>query len=484
MADNHQIETRTVSTGIAWQSGGVAAGSVLVFAGAIGALYPTLVSGPLIGGAVVAAMTAGSMGWMIVKRALQPLQSLSQQLELVASGRPINSIPETARPDEFGSIARSATALNAGQFSNSLSRTEHKSFIEDLTHALTQLERGRAEQRLTGDYAQDYQTATDAFNKAMVALSDVLGAITSYASAIKVNAESVGTTTRQLSQRSETQAATLEQSSAAIEELASSVVLAAEGAQRAEQLVTNAKSNAESSGQVMDQAVAAMKKIETSSTQISQVVGLIDDIAFQTNLLALNASVEAARAGDAGRGFAVVASEVRALAQRSSDAAKEIESLIGESEAHVSFGVQHVHQAVDTLRNIASSVTEISSAVSEIAGSTHEQSLTISEINTAISSLDQSTQQNATMVSDVANAGSDLSEKASELNRCLAAFSTTAVSPTVAAPATTIHAPATRNTVAAQQARVEHSLVEHSFRAQGSAAIKVAEPVADDWVEF
>ena len=478
MAEHQQIDMRNAATQSAWQTGCLTATSVLAVGGLVWGLYPGAVTTTFMGATAAMAMVAGGLAGGLTKRAMQPLRSLSRQLEEVASGRPVQAIPEASRLDEFGSIARSTMAMSATQFSVTLSRAEHKSFTEDLVHALAQLERGSAHQRLTGDYAQHYQTASETFNKTMTALSDVLGTVTSHASEIKTSANAVGNSTTKLSQRTEAQAATLEESSAAIEELASSVVTTAEGAKRADQLVANAKSNAEASGQVMDQAVAAMKKIETSSTQISQVVGLIDDIAFQTNLLALNASVEAARAGDAGRGFAVVASEVRALAQRSSDAAKEIESLISESEGHVSYGVQHVHQAVDTLRSIASSVTEISGAVSEIAGSAQEQSLNISEINSAISSLDQATQQNAIMVAEAANAGSALSQKANELDQCLTAFSgSTVVRPV--SPETPTHASPARNQVAAQRDQLERS-----FGSTGSAAVKKVEPVESDWVEF
>ena len=176
-----------------------------------------------------------------------------------------------------------------------------------------------------------------------------------------------------LAHRTESQAATLEETAAALEELTASVKSASEGAMQASDVVSEAKSNAEDSGDVVNMAISAMDEIEKSSEHITQITSVIEDIAFQTNLLALNAGVEAARAGDAGRGFAVVASEVRALAQRSSDAANEIKSIISTSAEHVESGVQLVNRAGDALKEILASIADINGLVGEIANSSNEQ---------------------------------------------------------------------------------------------------------------
>jgi len=221
-----------------------------------------------------------------------------------------------------------------------------------------------------------------------------------------------------------------------------------------------------------------MGNIENSADQISQIVGVIDDIAFQTNLLALNAGVEAARAGDAGRGFAVVASEVRALAQRSSNAAKEIKELITESEQHVASGVQQVNQAGDALRKILESVREISEAVSGISSAAQEQSMGLSEINSAVSQLDQVTQQNAAMVEESTAASHTLRQDADELGRLVGQFHTSSSQGAVGGARPMA---GNRNSVTGQQERVR------TFAAQGSAALKAApeEQVNDDdWIEF
>jgi len=186
--------------------------------------------------------------------------------------------------------------------------------------------------------------------------------------------------------------------------------------------VKAARADAEKSGSVVNEAVAAMSRIEASARQINQIIGVIDEIAFQTNLLALNAGVEAARAGDAGRGFAVVASEVRALAQRSADAAKEIKALISTSSDEVATGVKLVGQTGQSLGGIVSKVAEIADLVSEIASSAQEQSSGLSQVNTAVNQMDTVTQQNAAMVEQSTAASHNLTRETGELARLVAQF--------------------------------------------------------------
>lgn len=229
-----------------------------------------------------------------------------------------------------------------------------------------------------------------------------------------------------LSQRTESQAATLEETAAALDELSASVTSAAEGARNVEQTVGDARDEAQASGQVVQSAVCAMTEIEQSSTHISQIIGVIDDIAFQTNLLALNAGVEAARAGEAGRGFAVVASEVRALAQRSSEAAMEIKNLISSSGTQVAKGVELVDKAGAALQNIMERVNHISLLVSDIARGAEEQSIGLQEINSGVIQLDQVTQQNAAMVQEATAASQLLTDDASMLTNLVSRFQTQA----------------------------------------------------------
>jgi methyl-accepting chemotaxis protein len=239
-----------------------------------------------------------------------------------------------------------------------------------------------------------------------------------------------------LSRRTEQQASSLEQTAAALDELTATVKKSAEGAAQARDAVVSAQADAEKSGQVVQDAVAAMGGIEQSAKEISQIIGVIDEIAFQTNLLALNAGVEAARAGDAGRGFAVVASEVRALAQRSAEAAKEIKTLIATSTHQVTTGVALVGEAGRALSRIAGRVTEMNSVIRDIASSAQEQATGLSEVNTAINQMDQMTQQNAAMVEETSAASQTLVHEGQELARLISRFNVGASRSSSAAPQT------------------------------------------------
>ena len=225
-----------------------------------------------------------------------------------------------------------------------------------------------------------------------------------------------------LSRRTEKQAATLEETAAALDELTASVRSAAEGADDASKMSTDAQANAQQGGEIARQAMKAMDGIKSSSQEISKITSVIDDIAFQTNLLALNAGVEAARAGEAGRGFAVVATEVRALAQRSSDAAREINTLISSSGEQVKQGVELVDRTGEALASIVNSVAEISNRVSAIASSTRDQSSGLAEINTAVNELDYVTQQNAAMFEETTAASHALTSEADALAGAVARF--------------------------------------------------------------
>jgi len=432
------------------------------------------------------AVVAGGLGFMLMRQFTKPLEALA------ATAREGAVDPALlARSDEMGAIAVAIQSLKEAAAQVSASEQEQVLFVATLTAAFHKLKSGDLKYRIRDELPAGIASLKEGYNQTADELERLLGSVSSHAAQIRQNARDISQTTDQLSQRTENQAATLEESSAAIEEMATSVASTAEGAKHADELTGSAKANAEASGVVMDQAVDAMKQIETSSARISQVVSVIDDIAFQTNLLALNASVEAARAGDAGRGFAVVASEVRALAQRSSDAAKEIETLMAESESHVGTGVQHVHKAVDTLRSIASSVTDISAAVSGIASTAQEQSLGVSEINSAISALDQATQQTAGMVSDSVTAGSSLSRQAEELEQIVRSYGGPLRAPhaqTAPAPAARKPKPVTPNEPAPAAAPnpvgEQQDKLARYVASEGSAALKMDEPADSDWVEF
>ena len=260
------------------------------------------------------------------------------------------------------------------------------------------------------------------FNDSVASFSDTLQGISARTATIRSGSREISTAADDLSRRTEQQAASLEETAAALDEITATVRKTAEGSRHTRSVVGTARKNAEASERVVSQAVQAMNGIEASSREIGQIIGVIDEIAFQTNLLALNAGVEAARAGDAGRGFAVVASEVRALAQRSADAAKEIKRLISSSGVQVEQGVALVGQAGAALNVIAGQVTEIDAIVGEIASSSQEQSNALEEVNTAVNQMDQVTQQNAAMVEETTAASQSLAKDASELSDLVGRF--------------------------------------------------------------
>ncbi|MBU2865869.1 methyl-accepting chemotaxis protein [Pacificibacter marinus] len=286
-------------------------------------------------------------------------------------------------------ITENERALRDAQIEQEKMKAEQDKVVESLRVGLKRLADGDLTNTITEPFSQDYETLRHDFNLAMTNLLGAMSSVVENAGMIRGEASEISTAADNLSQRTEQQAATLEETATALDQLTSSVSSAAEGANQASEMVASAKANAEASGVVVQEAVEAMSEIETSSNQISKITSVIDDIAFQTNLLALNAGVEAARAGEAGRGFAVVASEVRALAQRSSEAAREINDLISKSGSLVKRGVGLVGQTGDALKGIVRSVSEIANNVSEIAESSREQSSGLAEINAAVNQLDQ-----------------------------------------------------------------------------------------------
>ncbi|MFN3953282.1 MAG: methyl-accepting chemotaxis protein [Pararhodobacter sp.] len=300
--------------------------------------------------------------------------------------------------------------------------------VNDISAGLNRLAAGDLTRHIdspaNNPFPPEYDALRNAFNEVVDQLAGIVSRIGSVADSVRSGSGEINAASQDLSSRAETQAATLEQSAAALNELTESVRSTAQRAASAEKASQDNRAHAETGAQVVREAVNAMRGIEKSSDQITRIIGVIDDIAFQTNLLALNAGVEAARAGEAGRGFAVVASEVRGLAQRASESAREIKTLIRESATQVEAGSALVGRTGESLEEILKRASEVSGLMGEIAVAASEQASGLDEINAGVNQLDQVTQQNAAVAEETTAAATSLLQKAEELARELSGFQT------------------------------------------------------------
>ncbi|WP_395445227.1 methyl-accepting chemotaxis protein [Caulobacter sp. UC70_42] len=401
-------------------------------------LLGQLVMGALL---LIAAAFAAILMIAAKKGLVAPLVEITRALRRLAAGDLSVKLPEMRGRDEIGQMAEALQTfhetvearrkeLEAADVRDALeieraeaearrdeAEATQKAVVESLASALRSMSEGDLTQRLERPFPAGYERLRVDFNIAVEKLSGVIAAALEATGMIHGGAREITDAADDLSRRTEQQAASLEETAAALDEITSTVRQTAEGADRARAVVQRAREAAGASGDIVDQAVGAMGAIEKSSSQIGQIIGVIDEIAFQTNLLALNAGVEAARAGEAGRGFAVVAQEVRALAQRSADAAKEIKSLIAASAAEVDQGVDFVGKAGEALRAIAAEVEQIDGLVRAIAASAQEQARGLAEVNGAVNQMDQVTQQNAAMVEETTAASHALSQEATRLTQ-------------------------------------------------------------------
>ena len=298
--------------------------------------------------------------------------------------------------------------------------------VNQIARALERLADNDLSYRMRGAIDPQFTGVRDDFNVAVAALDETMSAVAAATLNVNAGANEISSASDDLSRRTEQQAASLEETAAALDQITATVRRSAEGARQASTAASDARVDAAKSGEIVGEAVAAMDGISDSSTQINQIIGVIDEIAFQTNLLALNAGVEAARAGEAGRGFAVVAQEVRALAQRSADAAKEIKVLIANSASQVERGVKLVGDTGRALLSIVQKVGQIDTLISEIAQSSREQATGLGEVNVAVNQMDQVTQQNAAMVEEATAAATNLRVEAADLERLIARFNVSA----------------------------------------------------------
>ena len=408
-----------------------------------------------VSGAVALAflLAIGGFAGIVMFALSRRLDTLGAAMTALAAGDSDVSLPAVVRDDEIGRMTRAVQVFkdNAVERLRLEAETAEHRAASEAERERTAAERARAAEeqaeavrrlgdglknlaagdlriRLGEGFSEKYAQLKDDFNEAIDKLKQTMLSVVSSTDAIQSGTREISTASDDLSRRTEQQAASLEETAAALDEITATVKKSAEGANHARDVVAAAEGDAKKSAIVVRQAVEAMDAIAKSAQQISQIIGVIDEIAFQTNLLALNAGVEAARAGDAGRGFAVVASEVRALAQRSAEAAKEIKGLISTSSTQVDHGVKLVAETGKSLERIMAQVTEINDVVAAIAAGAREQATGLDEINSAINQMDQTTQQNAAMVEESTAASHSLSQETAQLSSLIGQFQVGAAS--------------------------------------------------------
>ncbi|GAB0114775.1 methyl-accepting chemotaxis protein [Acidisoma sp. C75] len=377
----------------------------------------------------------------------RPLRTQLGYMTALSAGQYDIAIEGSERRDEIGAIARAVEGFRdagreklrveaaagehraeaeAARVAQEAERAEiaarTTAVVEQVALGLEKLAEGDLLFRLNRAFSAEYEKLRHDYNAAMERLQETMASISANTHGVRAGAGEISQASDDLSRRTEQQAASLEETAAALDEITATVRRTAENAREARSAAETAQHEATRSGEVVQNTVTAMSGIENSSKQIGNIIGVIDEIAFQTNLLALNAGVEAARAGEAGRGFAVVATEVRALAQRSAEAAKEIKTLISASSRQVESGVQLVGETGTALASIAEQVARLNGIIGEIASSAQEQATGLAEVNTAVNQMDQVTQQNAAMVEQSTAASHSLAREAETLAHLVARF--------------------------------------------------------------
>jgi methyl-accepting chemotaxis protein len=400
---------------------------------------------------------AGAVGIvaLLSRSMIRPIRALTAGMIELASGRFDVVLPGLGRKDEIGDIAgaveifkvkaaekarleadeqlkrQKAEAEAQARIAEERAKVaerqakaaeEQAQAFESLARGLDHLAKGDLTYRLREGFTDTYKQIKDDFNSAMAQLQETIVAIAETAAEVTNASSEIATATTDLSQRTEEQAASLEQTSASMEQISATVKKNAHSAQEASTSAAATREVASRGGEVVSQAVTAMSRIEESSRKISDIIGVIDEIARQTNLLALNAAVEAARAGDAGRGFAVVASEVRSLAQRSSQAAKDIKDLITSSNNQVQDGVELVNRAGQSLHEIVEAIKGVAGIVADIASASAEQSGGIDQVNKALSQMDEVTQQNSALVEQNAATAKNLEQQSGAMGARVSTF--------------------------------------------------------------
>ena len=442
--------------------------------------------------AIVAAIAVIAATVFFIGRSIsRPIVATTRAMTMLAGGDTVSTIPFAARRDEIGEMAAAVEVFRQAAIANRRLETEAaenraraeaerirlqeeaeasaqarlQQATSGLAGGLRRLAAGDLSFQLAEPFAADFEQLRHDLNSAVAQLGEALGSVAVSSTSIDSGSREISESADDLSKRTEQQAASLEETAAALDEITANVANSTKRAEEARGVASEANRSAQKSGEIVAGAIEAMKRIENSSGQISNIIGVIDEIAFQTNLLALNAGVEAARAGEAGKGFAVVAQEVRELAQRSAQAAREIKELIRNSTAEVESGVRLVQDTGASLEAIGLHVVTINQHMDAIAVSAREQSVGLNEVNTAVNQMDQVTQRNAAMVEEANAASASLANEALRLREQISRF-------------------ALPNTSKTRDLRAVHRQMEAASSHRPRPAAHGNTALAQEWTEF
>jgi len=371
----------------------------------------------------IVAMVVGALRYA-TRRALDPMAETAETMSRMAAGDLEVGRTTQHRDDEIGEMTRAIEVFREASRARIEAQEKQRVVVEAIGRGLQELGSGNLGFRIEQPLAAEYEALRASFNATLDQLGEVMQSVTASARSVSTGASEIRAASDDLALRNEQQAASLEETAAAMNQVTGIVKESAGSAAEVRRSIGEAHQEATEGGTVVQRAITAMGAIERSSQEINQIINVIDGIAFQTNLLALNAGVEAARAGDAGKGFAVVANEVRALAQRSADAAKDIKQLITTSSDQVGAGVTLVGETGALLERIVTRVGEVSGLMQAIAHSAESQASNLQQVNTAVGEMDRMTQQNAAMVEQSTAAARSLADEAAELTRLVAHFRT------------------------------------------------------------
>ncbi len=362
---------------------------------------------------IVASVVAGLMA--MTRKVIHPLSQTANVMSEMAKGNLDIGEQSEHRSDEIGEMTRAIEVFRETSRNQRRSVEKQENVVRKVNDGLQKVACGDLTAHISDRFDPEHESLREGFNQTVQKLSEIIASVRTSVGSVSTGSHEIRVASEDLANRNERQAASIEESAAEMKQVTGLVKQTAHNAAEAKELMAQTSSRANDGGEVVSRAVDAMGSIEKSSSEITQIIDVIDGIAFQTNLLALNAGVEAARAGDAGKGFAVVANEVRALAQRSAEAARDIKELITTSSQQVSDGAGLVTETGTMLQEIVERINEVNQQVTQIADMAATQAVSLENVNTSVSDMDRMTQQNAAMVEETTAASRSLADEAARL---------------------------------------------------------------------